>query len=108
VTPVVHPVEHWRDFLARAKDYELALLPWEKEGGRLLREAVASLVGGARSTRILVAIGPEGGFSESEAEQAVEAGFLTVSLGPRILRATTAGVAAVAYLQLAWREGESS
>lgn len=108
IIPVVHPVENWREFLIRAGDYDLALLPWEKEKERSLREAVAPLAGGDRSVRILVAIGPEGGFAENEAEEAVAAGFLAVSLGPRILRAATAGVAAVAYLQLALGEAVSS
>jgi 16S rRNA (uracil1498-N3)-methyltransferase len=105
VNPVVHPVEKWKDFLARAPEYDLSLLPWEKERERSLKEVTARLAGEGGSARILVAIGPEGGFTESEAAEAVEAGFLAVSLGPRILRATTAGVAAVAYLQIALGEG---
>jgi len=41
----------------------------------------------------------EGGFSDEEARQAQAAGFQPVRLGPRILRAETAGVAIVACLQ---------
>ncbi len=104
INPVVHPVENWKDFLARAREYDLSLLPWEKEQEKSLKEVTARLTGGGPA-RILVAIGPEGGFTEIEAAEAVEAGFLAVSLGPRILRATTAGVAAVAFLQIALGEG---
>ncbi len=107
ITPVVHPVETWRDFLARAGEYDLALLPWEKEARRSLKEAAARFSPDGTSARVLVAIGPEGGFTDSEAAEAVEAGFLAVSLGPRILRAATAGLAAAAYLQLALGDEES-
>ncbi len=44
-------------------------------------------------------IGPEGGFSSAEAEQAKAAGFAVVTLGPRILRAETAAVAALTIVQ---------
>lgn len=46
-----------------------------------------------------VAIGPEGGFTEQENAAAERAGFVAVTLGPRVLRAETAGLAAVAALQ---------
>ena len=47
-------------------------------------------------------IGPEGGFSEREYKDASLAGFLPVSLGPRILRTETAAVAALAIVQSLW------
>jgi len=53
-------------------------------------------------TKVCVLIGPEGGFSESEFEDAEVAGFRPVSLGPRILRTETAAVAALAVLQSMW------
>jgi 16S rRNA (uracil1498-N3)-methyltransferase len=53
--------------------------------------------GGTR--RILVVVGPEGGFSDGEAASAEQAGFRLATLGPRILRAETATVAACALVQ---------
>jgi 16S rRNA (uracil1498-N3)-methyltransferase len=50
------------------------------------------------STRL--AIGPEGGFTESEIELAVREGWQLVDLGPRILRVETAAVALSAALAL--------
>lgn len=44
-------------------------------------------------------IGPEGGLSEAEIERAVAAGYLSLRLGPRVLRTETAGIAALAALQ---------
>lgn len=53
-------------------------------------------------TKACVLIGPEGGFSDTEYEDARVAGFHAVSLGPRILRTETAAIAAVALLQARW------
>jgi 16S rRNA (uracil1498-N3)-methyltransferase len=51
------------------------------------------------SAGVFVLVGPEGGLSEGEAMQAREAGFCPVRLGPRILRAETAGIVVVGLLQ---------
>ncbi len=49
-------------------------------------------------TRVCALVGPESGFSEAEISRAVVAGFLPVSLGPRILRAETAGAVVCALI----------
>jgi 16S rRNA (uracil1498-N3)-methyltransferase len=48
--------------------------------------------------RIVLAAGPEAGFTEEEEARLVEAGFVPASLGPRVLRTETAAVAALAAL----------
>lgn len=48
---------------------------------------------------IKLLIGPEGGFSPAEYEQASAAGFVAAGLGPRVLRTETAAIAALAVLQ---------
>ncbi len=48
---------------------------------------------------VMVLIGPEGGLSPQEQEQALAAGFIGVRLGPRVLRTETAALAALALLQ---------
>ncbi len=48
---------------------------------------------------VTLAIGPEGGFGGHDLAALREAGFVNLSLGPRILRAETAGIAAIAALQ---------
>ena len=53
---------------------------------------------GARG--VIVAIGPEGGWSEKELTSGDEAGWLKVCLGPRILRMETAAIAVVAALSI--------
>jgi 16S rRNA (uracil1498-N3)-methyltransferase len=54
------------------------------------------------TTKVCLLIGPEGGFSETEYEDAAIAGFKAVSLGPRVLRTETAAVAALSVLQSRW------
>ena len=47
-------------------------------------------------------VGPEGGFSQREVEDATHAGFFTASLGPRVLRSETAALTAVTMVQSKW------
>jgi 16S rRNA (uracil1498-N3)-methyltransferase len=52
---------------------------------------------------VFLAVGPEGGFTEEEVSRAAAAGWRTVSLGPRILRVETAGIALAAWWGVATR-----
>ncbi|MCG8370434.1 MAG: RsmE family RNA methyltransferase, partial [Proteobacteria bacterium] len=56
----------------------------------------------APGTKVCLLIGPEGGFSSTEYEDADVSGFRAVSVGPRILRTETAAAAALAILQSLW------
>ena len=56
----------------------------------------------APSTKLCLLVGPEGGFSDGEYEDAAVAGFVAVDIGPRILRTETAALAALAIAQAAW------
>ena len=53
----------------------------------------------ATPCEVLLAVGPEGGFGERDLAAFRDAGFCSLSLGPRILRTETAGLAAIAALQ---------
>ena len=48
---------------------------------------------------VLLCTGPEGGFSPAEVDAAQAAGFITVTLGPRVLRTETAPLAALSVIQ---------
>ena len=61
------------------------------------REA-AALAGGPSARRITVLSGPEGGLSAAEEADALHRGFAPLTLGPRILRAETAAIAALVSL----------
>lgn len=80
----------------RFSEYGAVLFPWEVAEPQSLREHLPAIIRDAR--RILVVIGPEGGFSHGEAESAQAAGAHLLSLGPRILRTETAALAVVAVL----------
>jgi 16S rRNA (uracil1498-N3)-methyltransferase len=81
-----------------AAGHDLSVLFWEEETSALLTaEDVSAGTGGP--TSVLVVIGPEGGFTPEEARAAKAAGFRVVGLGPRVMRAETAAVAASAIVQ---------
>jgi 16S rRNA (uracil1498-N3)-methyltransferase len=49
--------------------------------------------------KIIILLGPEGGFSRKEIDHATSSGFISLTLGPRILRAETAALAACILIQ---------
>jgi len=53
-------------------------------------------------TKVCLLIGPEGGFSDTEYEDAAVSGFQAVSIGPRVLRTETAALTAIAVAQSCW------
>lgn len=90
---------------------EFAAIPWDEiPGFRLLMEpadAVPGVLGTVLAESvpqggIAVLVGPEGGWSEAERAETRERGARAVRLGPRILRADTAGVAALVAVLHAW------
>ena len=78
--------------------------PADADVDLILRPGAATPLAGvaAPATKACILIGPEGGFSETEYEDAGVAGFEAVSLGPRILRTETAAPAALAVMQANW------
>lgn len=89
--PVLHPVQALDDWLAlQTSGTRLVLAP----GAAALREV---LVPGP----VLLLSGPEGGLSPREMDLATGAGFVPAGLGPRVLRADTAPLAALSWLALA-------
>ena len=113
--------EHWRKIAAAACeqsgrtrlpliDTPLPLKSWfgdkpESVGAELILvpgAATALVSTPPPQTKVCILIGPEGGFSDVELEDARIAGFAPVSLGPRVLRTESAAVAALAVLQSLW------
>jgi len=94
--PIIEPP---RDFAAALDGpEEVKLIFWEEERGGGLKPVLQ--LPQPRDVRVL--IGPEGGFSAGEAALAREAGFRSVSLGPRLLKVPTAALAAITLIQYAW------
>ena len=94
--PLIEPP---RDFAAALDGpEEVKLIFWEEERGGGLKPVLQL----PRPRDVRVLIGPEGGFSPGEAAMAREAGFRSVSLGPRLLKVPTAALAAITLIQYAW------
>lgn len=93
--PVVEPPRTLGEVLAGAAGHEAVWLCWE--GGGTPVGALARRTGRVR--RFLLLVGPEGGFTDDEVARAQEAGASLVGLGPRTLRAESAGLVAVALCQ---------
>ena len=92
----VAPVVELSSFLESVREEEgLLLFCYENERKQSVRECLKR----ADAGRCLMLIGPEGGFAPEEAESAKRCGGISVTLGPRILRAETAAVAALAIVQ---------
>ncbi len=87
----IEPVEAWSRFIARPADGTRVVF-WEQAAPSPARPAWAD------ASAITVAIGPEGGLSAAEVEQARTLGWMVCSLGPRILRAQTAAMVAPAIV----------
>lgn len=88
------------------------LARWQPPPG--MARGVLSLAAGARplaalphGSPVLLLSGPEGGLSPREEVAAIAAGFEPVTLGPRVLRAETAPLAALSVLTLAHEPGPS-
>jgi 16S rRNA (uracil1498-N3)-methyltransferase len=76
-----------------------ALVLWEGERVGTLGALVDQM---PPPDEVKIVVGPEGGLEMDEVARLTRAGFVPVSLGPRILRAETAAVAALAILQHRW------
>ncbi|MDM8529408.1 16S rRNA (uracil(1498)-N(3))-methyltransferase [Anaerolineales bacterium HSG24] len=94
--PLLSPPQQFPEALAAIDSTSLALMAWEESRDVRLKE----LLGTSKANQISVFIGPEGGFSQVEAKQATQHGVSLVTLGPRILRAETAGIATCAVIFL--------
>lgn len=97
--PEVLPLMPFEDLLAHAQPAAAKLLCWERETEQSLRHAHEKL---PDAKALLIAVGPEGGFSPIEAERARQHGFERVHLGRRILRAETAAITALSLVQFLW------
>ena len=96
VIPVVKNVMTLEDALAYAADLDLILMPYEDAQGMAKTRRVISEIRQGQSVGIF--IGPEGGFEEAEVQKAQETGAVPITLGKRILRTETAGIAVLSIL----------
>ncbi len=94
--PELRPAMFFQEACLRAtRAGELALIPWEGEKERTLNQVLNP---DSPPFSVSLFVGPEGGFEDSEIDAALRASVLPVSLGPRILRAETAGLVAASAI----------
>ena len=85
-----------KEAIEKAKELSYNVIPYElQEGIDHSREIVAHA---CKQESVGIFIGPEGGFERGEVDAAVAQGIKPISLGKRILRTETAGLAALSIL----------
>ncbi len=99
-TPLLcHPIRDFKVFLSTTSSegkYAMKLIFWEEEKKRTIKDVLANR---KKSGPVMVLIGPEGGFSRDEVNDAVRVGYRPVTLGNKTLRAETASLTVMAILQ---------
>lgn len=93
--PKIHPLKPFVELTTLFKNFSAVLLAWEEERERSFHSAMETI----DPSRLLILIGPEGGFSPHEVSQAEKGGAKKVSLGRQILRSETAAVVTLALCQ---------
>jgi 16S rRNA (uracil1498-N3)-methyltransferase len=95
--PKIEPKDSLNDILDMAVSYDVRILFWEEETATL--DSPDLFAKHNTIEDIFMVTGPEGGFSREEVAAAREKGFVMASLGPRILKADTASIAACTLVQ---------
>ena len=97
IIPEVQAVQSMTEMLAKCA-CQTKIIAYECEDRLSLKAALKAAEEAGGISELLLIIGPEGGISEAELEQARQAGAVPVSLGRRILRAETAGLVAISAI----------
>ncbi len=98
VIPKVNDIVSYKEFLKKAEELSVLLVPYENEDGmKATKEALKEIKSG---DTVGIIIGPEGGFDEKEIELVTDKNGKTISLGSRILRTETAAIASVTMCML--------
>ncbi len=93
--PKLDSVADWSEALKLFGEFDQVLLPYEKEAPTLK----TVLVSNPSAVKILVLVGPEGGWAKEEVREAEEKGAAPVHLPTPILRTETAGIAIVSMIR---------
>jgi 16S rRNA (uracil1498-N3)-methyltransferase len=92
--PDINSIVSIDEAVDRLKEYDLKLIAVLSDKAIKLKDALKDHSG----KKAAIAIGPEGDFTAEETENALTAGFKIVSLGPRVLKSDTAGLAALSII----------
>ena len=96
IIPQIREVMNMKQAIALAQQMDVRLIPYElAEDMGHTRELIGAIRPGQS---VAIFIGPEGGFEETEIQEALQAGIEPITLGRRILRTETAGMTVLAWL----------
>ncbi len=90
--PEISDVLSFKEMIEKGSLYDIKIIFYEEE-----KKPLITFDSNIKS--VFIIIGPEGGFSEKEVILAKNAGFISAGLGPRILKAPTAAIAATSIIQ---------
>lgn len=96
IVPAVREPMTMREAAAYARGMDVKLIPYELADDMAHTREIIEAVRPGES--VAVFIGPEGGFEQSEVEEALAAGIEPITLGKRILRTETAGLTVLSWL----------
>lgn len=96
IIPTVREPMSMREAVAYARRMDVKLIPYELAGDMAHTRKIIEAIRPGES--VAVFIGPEGGFEQSEVEEALAAEIMPVTLGKRILRTETAGLTVLSWL----------
>ncbi len=96
IIPEVKNFVSFKEALNMAKNLDMNIIPYEEARGMEYSRQVIADIKGKKSLGIF--IGPEGGFAKEEVDMAVEMGAKCITLGNRILRTETAGLATLSII----------
>ena len=96
VIPEIHNVMSYKEALDYVKDFDVKIIPYENcKDMSTTKELVNSI---KENMKVAIFIGPEGGFADEEIDLALEKKVTPISLGKRILRTETAGLAILSVI----------
>ncbi len=94
IIPKVNNVHKIKNISSIVKDYDMIIVPYEKEEKNSFKNAIEELKKAEKyNLSVGIVIGPEGGFEETEVELLKSSGAQIVTLGKRILRTETVALA---------------
>ena len=95
--PEISALKTFKEVLHLGSACDVKIVFWENETNTLKSKQRFAQKDSIRS--VMIMLGPEGGFTQEEITDATDSGFVTMGLGPRILKADTATVAACSLIQ---------
>lgn len=103
--PTIQTPVNLDELLKVSRDYDFKIIAYEEEAKTDQYQSLADILKRlSKGMRLIVCIGPEGGFTEKEVEILKENDFYAVRFGPRILRTETAALYALASVSYHFEE----